>query len=614
VNLKLKDEATQSLIERVSSAVHQRTGVQLGSNQNAMVYFRIRKRMTDLGYEHSEEYLDHFEEQQDSEMPILISLLTTHHTYFFREFTQFEHLESEILPELIQRLKQENRTTLRIWSAACSRGQEVYSLAMFLSYHLQKLTPEVKFEILGSDVDAESVRVAETGVFRWDDIKEIPAIYLQNFWARGTGEIQDFVKVKSNLKAHCRFETLNLFEVKPARWAQKFDLVFCRNVFIYFSPSQISDITRTLMNCLHPDGRLYIGVSESLNGLSLPIKLCGPSVYRHQDVAKPVSTGSPKPSETPVRTTREPLRVLCVDDSPTVLTLLKRILSTEHGFHVAGTALNGLEAEKAIAREKFDVITLDIHMPEKNGVEFLQAMKGKACPPVVVVSSVSRDDAETGLRMLELGARDYVEKPSMQELNARADEIRMKVKLAAKNAVGPQDHQLDKSFQRNLVIKNPEAALRIIVAGYGRRLDIKKLIDKFKGSGQEPPILLLLHGAANLYDAIVQDLSSLTGRVIEPKTDSTEMEVNHIYAEYFSNATKLPNYSLEYMLSAMVLGDLSEPMANHLKEIQNMHLLVEDLGDYQTPSYVLLRLAAARTVPVTSFDYHSNHYLAGGRL
>jgi len=612
-----QSEASKVLVSRVSELVMKETGVQLGANQQAMVFFRVRKRMTDLDIQEPEEYQDFLDKHLEEELGVLVSLLTTHHTYFFREFTQFEYIEKEVLPGLIARLRAEGRKTFKLWSAACSRGQEVYSLAMFLDRYMQDHAPDISFEILGTDVDPESVQIAANGVYRWDEIKEIPARYLQDYWSRGSGEISRFAKVKKNLRSFCKFETQNLFEPQAKMEKIIFDIIFCRNVFIYFNPKQIQQCTIEIMKRLHPEGAFFIAVSESLNGLKVPAKLSGPSVYKHIQAveAKAVAKKAAATKAPEVAKRTGPVRVLCVDDSPTVLTLLKKILTSDHGFQVAGTAANGDEAIAILQREKFDVITLDIHMPVKNGVEFMEAMREKPMPPVVVVSSVSREEASTGIRMLELGAKDYVEKPSMADINAKAEEIRMKVKFAAHSPDFASDHQLDKSFSRSYSIKKPKDCLRVIIASFASRESLAKLVEKFAEPNEayeNPPTLVLLHGPANLYDSFISNLNKQLKKPLHTKRPGDSMLPLNFYCAHLDLAWDFSELSKVINLSIMVLGDLPEVFVSKIKTLPNAHVLAEDLRAYRSPSYVLLRLAATRAVPITSFEYHSTHFLAGG--
>ena len=425
-------------VKRVSELVIKATGIQLGPKQHAMVLSRLSKRMSDLKISDFRKYVEHLEAHLESETTVLTSLLTTHHTYFFREFSHFEYLDRQGLKQLVDGAKKRGDNKLRVWSAACSHGQEVYSLAMFLNYHLPKVAPGFSFEILGTDVDQDSVARAANGVYKHREISEVPMIYLDQNWARGTGEIKDFVKAKANLKNHCKFKTMSLLNLSKRDLTQPFDLIFCRNVFIYFNQDQIKEITTQLLTFLAPTGIFIIGISESLHGLKLPLKVLGPSVYAinrsttENAAEKFVSSQRVAPIPT-AAATPEILRVLCVDDSPSVLKLLNKVLHKESGFEIVATAGNGIEAREALRKHKIDVVTLDIHMPVQTGLEYLQANFNSSHPPVVMISSVARDNADLAMKALELGASDYIEKPALSNVEERGNEIAAKLRSAVRN-------------------------------------------------------------------------------------------------------------------------------------------------------------------------------------
>lgn len=404
-------------------------GIQLGPKQSTMVESRLKSRMSRLGHETFGEYLDHLQHKPEIESQALLSLLTTHHTYFFREFPHFEYLLNHGLEALIGEARKRPDKTIRIWSAACSRGQEVYSLAMFFDFHLKQAAPDVHYEIWGTDVDAESVKHAENGVYKVDELKQSPAMYVGENWSRGSGEIRNFTRIKRHIKSQCRFGIVNLLNASSALAGKTFDLIFCRNVFIYFDPSQIQQISKVFLEHLSPAGFLFLGVSESLHGAGLAVQSVGPSIYRHKVV--PVSGASAKPIDK-APTEKKILDVLCVDDSPSILGLLSKILVEEHGFRVKKTAANGREALEILKRESFDVVTLDLHMPELDGVGFLKAYD-KAVP-VVIVSSINRDDTSIAQQAVGLGAKDYIEKPSLQNLAQAGNEIRSKLRTVCRTS------------------------------------------------------------------------------------------------------------------------------------------------------------------------------------
>lgn len=439
------------LLYKIAGVVSDITGIEFGAKNHAMVQSRIYRRMAKVGIDTVEAYLDYLNSHLKEETQALVSLLTTHHTRFFREFSHFEFLRDVALPKLVDELKKEGKNKIKIWSAACSTGHEVYLLAMFLKKHLKEIEPSFDFEILGTDVDALSIKVANNGVYKWEELKEAPAAYIMQNWSRGEGEISNFVKARSELKKHCRFEVENLVQLDKLK-TDKFHIIFCRNVFIYFKQENVTKITNEMLNRMHPKGYFVIGTSESLDKDKCLVQYEAPAIYRHRDLVKEKAVTpvlAPAADIRPKVNGASPLRVLCVDDSATILTLLKKVLTSEAGFEVVATAKNGEEAAQILETTKIDVMTLDLHMPVLGGLEYLKKYYKPGHPPVVVVSSVSRENRELAIESLDCGARDYVEKPSMSDLNERGEEIKNKLRVAVSDSRHSYKNttELERSFQ-----------------------------------------------------------------------------------------------------------------------------------------------------------------------
>ena len=415
-----------NVIKEVARIVSSIAGIQLGEKQFPMIENRLKSRISKLSLTSFDDYLSHLVENKEYETEALVSLLTTHHTYFFREFSQFEFVLNRKLRELVSNAEKRDDKKIRVWSAACSTGQEVYSLAMFLDYHLKHMAPHLSFEIFGTDIDPESVETAKNGVYRSSELNKSPAMYLGQHWIQGRDNVRDFSKARESLKAKCNFSVLNLMQANEFRKNEKFDLLFCRNVFIYFNSQQIEAISQKLISKLSPSGSLILGVSESLQGMNLPVESVGPSVYQELGGKKNSDLVLPLIAKAPDRV----LNVLCVDDSNTIHALLGSVLTTEHGFRIKNKAMNGAEALKFLETEKYDAITLDLHMPMIDGLEFLSRRKDKT--PVIVVSAISRDDDSIARKAMALGALDYVEKPTRENLVNSGNEIRSKIKTVLK--------------------------------------------------------------------------------------------------------------------------------------------------------------------------------------
>lgn len=416
-----------NIIKEVARIVSNIAGIQLGEKQYPMIENRLKSRMSKLSLRTFDEYLSYLLENKENETEALVSLLTTHHTYFFREFSQFEFILNRKLREIISTAEKREDKKIRVWSAACSTGQEVYSLAMFLDYHLKHLAPHLSFEVWGTDIDTESVEASINGVYRTNELNKSPAMYLGQHWIQGKENVRDYSKVRNSLKSKCHFTTLNLLQASEFRKNEKFDLIFCRNVFIYFNSQQIEAISAKLLAKLDSSGSLVLGVSESLHGLNLAVESVGPSVYQERSAAgKPSNFTLP----TYARASDKILDILCIDDSTTIHALLGAVLTSEHGFRIKHKAMNGEEALKLLATEKYDAITLDLHMPIIDGLEFLARRKDKT--PVIVVSAISREDDSIAKKAMALGALDYIEKPTKENLVNSGNEIRSKIKTVLK--------------------------------------------------------------------------------------------------------------------------------------------------------------------------------------
>lgn len=604
-----------SLIDKVSNVVHKISGNRLGEKQAYMVETRVKKRMMELGIKTPDGYSKYIDENIDHESYILVGLITTHHTFFFREFPHFEILRNK-LPELVAHVKKRGDKTISIWSAACSRGHEVYSLAMFLNFHLPQIDPTMSFKILGTDIDGESVKVAGNGVYNQNEIKEIPMNYMGENWAKGTGEIAMYAKIKSNLKSKCEFRAGNLLKVNEAVKNEKFDVIFCRNVFIYFETHQVESISKELIARLQPHGIYFSGISEPLSGMKLELQSIGPSAYMHKGASATMPVANniiPLRSSTvaaPESSRPQLLRVMCVDDSPSILTLLKKVLTPEFGFEVVATAINGKDAMEKLKTVKVDLMTLDIHMPEMDGVAYLEMNHNKTHPPVMIISSASRADSDTAMKAFKFGASDYVEKPALSNLEERGEEIRTKLKsIAGSNNRKTTVSSFDKENQKTFTIKNPEKKMRLILGSLSDLSILKTFFQDMDNS--QPPTLVFFEGQGEMLDGFVREHQrDFKKTVVFFDNMDTKLEANKIYfvdmKKYFSQIHI--KYGT-YPTSILAYGNTSSHAAKMVKDWKGCELLLEDMGEKNNMKHHL-KMVATDIVPATSFPYMSCRYLS----
>lgn len=248
--------------------IEERLGIFLPAQKKALLGNRLWKRLAACNLKNFSEYYRHISSTQGrQELNTALELITTNETYFFREQKHFDYLESDILPKL------RGNNTFRVWSAAASTGEEPYSIAMLLRDRCN-----VPWELLCSDVNGTVIEQAKMGIYPQMRARNIPEHYLRRFCLKGVDSQAGFVRVTAELRDLVQFFTLNLHENFPDMG--KFDLVFLRNVLIYFESENKTKILERIANCMAPGGILFVGHSESLHGLSARFTPIKPAIYR----------------------------------------------------------------------------------------------------------------------------------------------------------------------------------------------------------------------------------------------------------------------------------------------------------------------------------------------
>lgn len=605
-------ETEARVIDRVIALVSELTGNQFGDRQRTMVITRLRNRMLKLGLKSFDEYEVYFSKNQEEEKNALISLLTTHHTFFFREFSHFEYLAQEGLAKILPQVLARPEKTLRIWSAACSGGHEVYTIALFLEYTLKQMGAKVQYSILGTDIDPESVKKAENGVYHANEVKEIPLVYLADHWVRGTGDISDYFKIRSGIRKNCRFETKNLLNLAKEGPKDKFDLIFCRNVFIYFNDTQISEITTQFKNHMMPESLLIVGKSESLKGKNLPIFACAPSIYsfKSNDSTKSSSAPSPKVLEFKKAANASlpnPIKVFSVDDSGVVLSLMKQVFSSS-GFEFIGSAINGKDAAEKLKTLKPDVMTLDIHMPEMDGLQYLKAYYNDQHPPVIMVTSVSRESGHLALDAIKSGASDYVEKPALANLSERTEELRAKAKAVVMNKISGHLSQGKDWIKPTSKVNLSD---RVLV-GVGSLGDRKKINEWLKSMpSQFPPTLIVVEGGGEAVESMSSLFSSPFGSV-EAFNPSAPLKANKVYvADFKSSWDKIRTLMTPQKSALNIFGRPSENVRRHLSLVSGAFIALEEILGTSTHDWDPF---IKEYVPATSFQYLNFEYFEKGKI
>jgi chemotaxis protein methyltransferase CheR len=254
--------------ERFRRFIHDRAGISLTPHKRQMVSSRLQRRLRHLGLRSFNAYLEHLSEPgQDRERQHLVDLLTTNETYFYREPAHFEFLLKDILPVYRGR-------EMRIWSAACSSGEEVYTLAMVLAEGLGM----GDWRILGSDISSRMVETARQGLYPLERAKRLPKDWLNKYCLKGVRSQAGNLLIDPRLKARVQLEQRNL--KRPLDDGQCFDVVFLRNVLIYFDIPTKQLVIDGLTRAIRPGGYLFISHVESLHSLNTKLEMVRPSVFR----------------------------------------------------------------------------------------------------------------------------------------------------------------------------------------------------------------------------------------------------------------------------------------------------------------------------------------------
>ena len=257
--------------------VYREAGIWLSPAKKALLVGRVSRRLRELGGLSFGAYLK-LAEEDEAERVRLLDALCTHETHFFREPRHFELLEREVLP----RWRAHGDTGLgegrrvRVWSAGCSSGEEPFSLAMVLRHHL----PEEEgwdIQVLATDLSTRVLERARQALWPVDKAEEIPKHYRRAYMLRGVGSQEGKMKAGPELRSLVRFQRVNLNDGEGL--VGRFDLIFCRNVLIYFDAASKARAVERLLSHLSPHGLLFLGHSESLSGPTWGVRTVMPTVY-----------------------------------------------------------------------------------------------------------------------------------------------------------------------------------------------------------------------------------------------------------------------------------------------------------------------------------------------
>ncbi len=254
--------------------IYERSRIRLHEGKQQLIKARLGKRMRLHGFGSLHEYCDFLRRQtDDEEIGHVVDALTTNFTHFLREQEHFEFTVKQALPSLLP----PGRQRFRIWSAACATGEEPYSIGFYLSEHFPPVAGW-DWRITGTDISTKALKHGQAGIYRQDRLNGLSAEWQRKYFQRGVGDWEGHFRVKKQVMERVQFQQLNL--LGDYRFNEQYEVIFCRNVMIYFDRPTQETLVNHLSQYLMPKGYLLVGHSESLIGLSIPLKCRKPSIYQ----------------------------------------------------------------------------------------------------------------------------------------------------------------------------------------------------------------------------------------------------------------------------------------------------------------------------------------------
>jgi chemotaxis protein methyltransferase CheR len=264
-------ELSERHFQKISRIVYESCGINLKEGKEALVRARLLKRLRSLRLGGFSEYIALLEgEGGAAELPALLDVITTNKTGFFREADHFIFIRDEILPSL-------RSHRIRFWSAACSSGEEPYSLAMVLRDAMKDLDRR-DVRILATDISSRMIEHAKMGLYSREAMRDVPPQYASRFFIRTGSGNEALLSVSHEIRSLVTFSRLNLMENWPMKGP--FDVILCRNVMIYFDRPTQERLVNRFWDILRPEGYLFVGHSEGLTGVSHRFRHVRPAIYR----------------------------------------------------------------------------------------------------------------------------------------------------------------------------------------------------------------------------------------------------------------------------------------------------------------------------------------------
>ena len=273
-----KIELTDAEFEKMSSFIYKEYGIKMPYVKKVMLQSRLHKRLRALGMSSFKDYINYVfsKKGQETEVVHMIDVVSTNKTDFFREPAHFDFMTGELLPKI--GINYTSVNPLKVWSAACSSGEEPYTLAIILSEYKEK-NPAFNFKITGTDISTIVLNKAVKAIYPEDRTSVIPMYMKRKYFLKSKDIENVTVKLQRSITEKVNFFRLNFMD-DSYNMADTYDIVFCRNVLIYFDKQTQENVIRKILTKLKPGGFFFMGHSESITGMSLPLQQIKPTIFR----------------------------------------------------------------------------------------------------------------------------------------------------------------------------------------------------------------------------------------------------------------------------------------------------------------------------------------------
>jgi len=267
--------------ESFSKIVYSESRINLSIKKKSMLTSRLRKRLMDLKISTFREYYEYLNNSMDrnKEIELMLNEVSTNKTEFFREASHFEYLIEHTLPLLMKSNNYNSEEKLKVWSAGCSTGEEVYTLAFVLNEYFSNTDFNENFSILATDISSRVLEIARRAIYTDEAIMPVPHHIVYKYFMRGKGSQAGFNRIVPELRRCITFQRDNITDINSG-FKTKMDVIFCRNVIIYFDKQTQVKLFQRFYNQLKDGGYIFIGNSETQHGINDQFSSVAPTVYR----------------------------------------------------------------------------------------------------------------------------------------------------------------------------------------------------------------------------------------------------------------------------------------------------------------------------------------------